>query len=255
MRFALLFFSGTGNTKWAVETLSSFLVEKGGTVSVFNLENNFEFQAKDYDTIIFAHPIYGAHVPRLVSEKIPLLIPGNISVTIIATFGFVNALGYFAEKKAVGRKIDSYFNLKMFNNISTPRMKMNIKNSNKRLSFKSKLENKLEKISTSIIEGKHKIQGLGPQLLVGIKIRKAFHEELHTHYQTLSVDPERCTLCGQCVRECPTHSISEKNAAFTFHATCTACMRCYNFCPTQAIIIDGKFADPDIYPRYLGPWE
>ncbi|RKY52766.1 MAG: hypothetical protein DRP93_07595 [Candidatus Neomarinimicrobiota bacterium] len=255
MKIALLYFSGTGNTKWLAETLFSFLVEKGGTVSVFNLEDDIEFQAKDYDTILVAHPVYGAHVPRLVSDKIQILIQGNIPITVIATFGYVNALGYFAEKKALGRRIDSYFNLKMFNNISTPKMKLGIKNIEKRLSSKAKIEKKIEKISILIMQNKRKIQGIGPQLLVGIRIRKAFREELQKHYQTWGVDPEHCTLCGLCVRECPTHSIIEKDAVFTFHATCTACMRCYNHCPEQAITINNVYADPNIYTRYHGPWK
>ncbi|MCK4813118.1 MAG: 4Fe-4S binding protein, partial [Candidatus Marinimicrobia bacterium] len=41
---------------------------------------------------------------------------------------------------------------------------------------------------------------------------------------------------------------------FTFQATCTTCMRCYNRCPVHAITINGLFADPEKYTRYLGPW-
>jgi len=255
MRIALLYFSGTGNTKWLADILSASLIEKGGTVSLFNLEDDIKFDVKDFNTILVAHPVYGAQVPRLVSDKVQILIQGNIPVSVIATFGYVNALGFFAEKKALGRHIQSYYNIKMFNNISTPKMKIGIKTREKRLSAKPRLIQKIESISTSIMQGKRKIEGVGPQLLVGIKIRKAFREGLHTHYQTLGVDPERCTDCGKCIRECPTHSIVQEDSIFTFHATCTACMRCYNNCPTQAITINGVYADPDIYTRYLGPWK
>ncbi|MCK5817195.1 MAG: EFR1 family ferrodoxin [Candidatus Marinimicrobia bacterium] len=255
MKIALLYFSGTGNTKWLSEILSASLIEKGGTVSIFNLEDDIEFDAKDFDSILVAHPVYGAHVPRLVSDRVQILIQGNIPIIVIATFGYVNALGYFAEKKALGRTIHSYYNIKMFNNISTPKMKIGIKTLEKRLSVKPRLIRKIESISTSILQGKRKIEGIGPQLLVGIKIRKIFRDGLHTHYQTLGVDAERCTDCGKCIRECSTHSIVQEGDIFTFHATCTACMRCYNNCPTQAITINGVCADPEVYTRYLGPWE
>ncbi|MCF7832426.1 MAG: EFR1 family ferrodoxin [Candidatus Marinimicrobia bacterium] len=255
MHIALLFFSGTGNTRWLVETLHPLLISSGNTVALFDLEKEHNFDYHAYDTFIVAHPVYGAHVPRIVIEKVTAMIPGNRSLIVIATFGYVNALGYFAEKKALGRHIYAYYNVKMFNNISTPKMKVGIKTPEKRLLSKTRLKKKIEKIGASILMGKCKIQGIGPQLLVGIKIRKAFHNGLQTHYQTLGVDPERCTLCGLCVRECPTHSIIEENAVFTFHATCTACMRCYNHCPTQAITINGVYADPNVYTRYAGPWK
>lgn len=254
MRIALLYFSGTGNTKWLAETLAVFLKEKVENITLYNLEKDIEFKAKDFDTLLVLHPVYGAHVPRFVIEKVDSMIPGNRAISVIATYGYVNALGYFAEKKALGRRIDSYFNIKMFNNISTPKMKLGIKSPEHRLLAKTHLLKKIKTIAMSILQNKRKIQGIGPQLLVGIKIRKAFHYGLQTHYQTLGVDQERCTHCGLCVRECPTHSIHEKDGDFTFTATCTACMRCYNHCPVQAITINGVYADPVIYQRFLGPW-
>ena len=255
MRIALLYFSGTGNTKWLAETLAATLKEKGKHPSLFNLENKHAFNAKDFDTLLVLHPVYGAHVPRLVIEKVDSMIPGNRAISVIATYGYVNALGYFAEKKALGRKIHSYFTVRMFNNISTPKMKTGIRSLKQRLRAKTRMIKKIESIATSILQNKRKIEGIGPQLLVGIKIRKAFHHGLQTHYQTLGVDQERCTHCGLCVRECPTHSIHEKEGNFTFTASCTACMRCYNHCPVQAITINRMYADPGIYQRYLGPWK
>ena len=254
MKIALFFFSGTGNTRWVAEILNKHL-SQNTTVDLFDLEKEFEFDHHDYDKFIVAHPVYGAHVPRFVIERVDELIPGNKKLTVIATFGYVNALGYFAEKKMLGRDIDAYFNVKMFNNISTPRLKTSIKAPDKRLGKKAGIEAKIKNMSDLIMHGKKRIQGIGPQLIVGIKLRKTFQPGLQAHYQTLGVDLDCCTHCGRCVRECPTHSIFEENGKYRFEATCTACMRCYNFCPVNAITINGKFADPDQYTRYTGPWE
>lgn len=255
MNIALMYFSGTGNTKWLAETLYEHLNSTENPVDLFDLENKFEFDHHIYDKLIIAHPVYGAHVPRFVIERVDDLIPGNKKLTIVTSYGYVNALGYFAEKKALGRDIEAYYNLKMFNNISTPKLKVPVKELDKRLSSKDKIEQKVKAIAQYIAEGKDRIEGIGPQLIVGIRIRKMMDEDLHTFYQTLSVDPDRCIRCDLCVRECPTNAITEKDGNYTFDARCTTCTRCYNICPEYAITIDGKYADPEIYTRYNGPWK
>ncbi len=254
MNIALLYFSGTGNTKWLAETLASQLEVGGALVDLINLEKNFPFDRYQYDTFLLAHPVYGAHVPRIVIEKTQAIIPGNIHLSVIATYGYVNALGYFAEKKALGREIDSYYNVKMFNNITTPRSSIHIKSLDKRLHAKTRLEEKIHKIAALIAGSKRRIAGIGPQLIGGIFVRKALKEGIQSNYRTLGVDPEHCNDCDLCVRDCPTHSIEKKDGVFTFQATCTTCMRCYNRCPVHAITINGFFADPEKYTRYLGPW-
>jgi ferredoxin/flavodoxin len=48
---------------------------------------------------------------------------------------------------------------------------------------------------------------------------------------------EKCDLCGNCVYECPTRSITLENKMVKFHNTCIACYRCWHVCPQNAITI------------------
>lgn len=48
-------------------------------------------------------------------------------------------------------------------------------------------------------------------------------------------DSEKCDLCGNCVYECPTGSITIENKTVKFHSTCVVCYRCWHVCPQAAI--------------------
>ncbi len=48
-------------------------------------------------------------------------------------------------------------------------------------------------------------------------------------------DSENCDLCGNCVNECPTGSITIKDKAIHFHNTCIVCYRCWHTCPQKSI--------------------
>lgn len=50
-------------------------------------------------------------------------------------------------------------------------------------------------------------------------------------------DSEKCDLCGNCVYECPTGSITIENRNIRFHDTCMVCYRCWHVCPQNAISI------------------
>lgn len=50
-------------------------------------------------------------------------------------------------------------------------------------------------------------------------------------------DTEKCDLCGICVNECPTESITIDNSTILFHDTCMVCYRCWHVCPHDAITV------------------
>jgi len=255
MDLAILFFSGTGNTKWAAGFLAGRLEAGGHRVRVHDLEEGLPSGLEACDRVVLAHPIYGANLPRIVADAVRQPgFPTGLPLVVLATFGYVNALGYFRERRALGQPVHSCYNLRMFNDVTTPSVRGRILPLRDRLARRPAVEASLEACAKSIAGGERKIEGIGPYLLPGLVIGRLSRDRLRDNWKALSVDPGRCMQCLRCVKSCPTASIEVSGAAFRFLETCTACMRCYNSCPRQAILVDGNYADPSAFPRYHGPW-
>lgn len=76
-----------------------------------------------------------------------------------------------------------------------------------------------------------------------------------------TVKEDRCTKCGACVRDCPSHIIEQNAARVPFVAAaneekCIACQHCLAVCPTAAISVFGLDPDrslpvsADVMPRF-----
>lgn len=48
-------------------------------------------------------------------------------------------------------------------------------------------------------------------------------------------DPDRCTSCGLCARDCPMLNIKMKDHRPEWGPACAMCLRCYHHCPVNAI--------------------
>jgi NAD-dependent dihydropyrimidine dehydrogenase PreA subunit/flavodoxin len=264
MKFSVFYFSGTGNTKWAVNEFSNSINNTEHECNIYSIETqitNFKEIVNDADIIGFAFPLYGANIPNLVKNFI-YKFKGNLNTTckkqcfIITTAGYIDAYGPFTAGKILkpnGFKLVGYINIKMSNNISTPKIKADFLTSEKMKKRMSKGKDEIERLIYSLIHEKQYIRNIGLYLLPGVFIRKASENGKKNNYQALSVDKEKCSRCMACVNNCPTKSIIFSGKEFSFLPSCTSCMRCYNSCPKFAICHEGKYADPNIYKRYRGP--
>ena len=254
MKTAIIYFSGTGNTKWAAETFRERILSAGYDCTLFDIEKDKTTDFSSYESILIAHPIYGANIPPILVNRIKKCVfSTGTHISVLATFGYVNALGPFRESRQIGLSIYSYFNLKMFNNISTPRLKSKILSIDIRKSRKEKITMLIQVKADLFIAGKRRREGIGPYLIPGIIIGRLSYRKIRENHKALSVGNE-CTQCMQCVKNCPAEAITFENNNFIFKNTCTSCMRCYNNCPVSAICINGQYADPSVYRRYTGPW-
>jgi NAD-dependent dihydropyrimidine dehydrogenase PreA subunit len=270
MIFSTFYFSGTGNTQWVAEEFNRIVISRGAQGKIYPITDpalrdiaTLKDIIDESDHIGFANPIYGADIPPVMKSFIGRVksclsnIPMNRPIYILNTFGYVNAFGPIAAQKlfaGTGLQITVYINIRLCNNISTPRLKTKPITEATLAQRKQQAKSILEKAVLQILASRKWISGIGPYLIPGILIRRFSSQGIAQHYQALGVNMESCRQCMKCVNECPTQSIKySPQSGFTFLPTCTACMRCYNFCPAYSILMDGSFADPQIYFRYRGP--
>lgn len=270
MRFTTFYFSGTGNTKWAVSQFDRIMSEMGQRAHSFSIEDVASQDAaflqetlSQSDFIGFANPIYGANIPKIMGQFISRL--AGIAIKTgrpdkpayqINTFGFVNGFGPFCAGKLLsnaGLDLVGYVNIRLCSNASTPKAKTKELSPAEMESRKHKAVMELEKAAANLIRGKKSVAGIGPYLIAGMIIRKSIGTMMDDNYKDMGIDMERCAHCMTCANNCPTGSIGYNGEKFSFSSTCTACFRCYNFCPNAAVTVGGAYADTENYKRYRGP--
>ncbi len=270
MKLSTFYFSGTGNTEWAVREFERIVAEGGHDVNSISIDGidaqkpSFLVEiVRNSDFIGFANPIYGGNIPPVMMGFVSNLIKALADETewakpvyIINTFAYINGFGPFCAGKLLkntGFRLISYVNIQICNNISTPNLKVKKITQEKLNKRKLLAVEKLQKAAGMLLAGKPYITGRGLYLIPNILIRRISKKAIADNYKVFCVEKNSCERCMLCVDKCPTKSIEHKDDSFRFLPTCTACMRCYNNCPTYSILFNGKFADPNIYERYRGP--
>lgn len=260
MIFTTFYFSGTGNTKWAVNELHQAALAKGHQSRCFSIEDKLDELDKllhDTDFIGIAFPVYVENVPEIMKQflhRVGQHLQAQKSLLVLTTVGFKDGCGPYEVLRQLPAKnvrLQGYTSIKLANNLSSPA------SDNKPVS-QEEVQRRLEK-------GRQKISGLIQRVGAGKRsidlgvylfmrpFRKRLNKFVEGYDKVLSIDAEACRKCMLCANNCPTRSIRERDGKLVIMPTCTACMRCFNSCPAHAVWHGGKYADPEKYPRYRGP--
>ena len=238
-----IYFSGTGNSKYAAELFCKTYDNESRSYSIEDTEALPAIT--DADLIIIAYPVQFSTVPKIMRDYITdhSELWMNKKVFIIATMGLFSGDGSGMLGRLLqcyGAKVIGGLHLKMPDSIADEKA----------------LKRPLEKNKELVKEAEHKIKesvkrlkaGNPTQEGIGILYRMAgffgqrayFGHKTKEYSSKLKIDTDKCVGCGMCEKLCPMSNISIKELKAVSDNRCTMCYRCINKCPKQAITLLGK---------------
>ena len=231
----ILFFSGTGNSKYCADFLAHHLGEEA-------IDLSQRIKAKDYSpfesekSYIICAPTYAWRMPAVVSEllsKVPL--KGSSDVYFVMTCG--GQIGKsekynkaFCEK--IGKNYKGTLKVKMAENYLAM------------FSVTDEKEEELLMKEADVTLGNAAgIIASGGQLptveegAIGILLSGKVNEMFNKFYldDKKFYVKDSCVSCSLCATKCPLGNIELKDGKPVWKGNCTHCMACISSCPKEAI--------------------
>jgi len=233
----MLYFSGTGNSKYVAETFSKHMKAKCHSIEEPLIFSDLIYSEK---TIAFCYPIYGSRPPKIVRDFVikhmkalqgkdiiifctQLLFSGDgaRSFTDLFPNNYINVI--YAEHFCMPNNMSNFSML-----VQTDKKKL------KKIMLKT--ERKVIAVCNNIKKGIVKKRGFNNvSMKLGLTqaIPMARMEESARKSLTINSD---CTHCKLCIKICPTKNLQYKETIIHDN-NCTLCYRCVNKCPQKAITV------------------
>lgn len=241
-----LYFSGTGNTRHCVEQFVRSFDPDSVVTAIKPSGLDLDWLLGGEDTIVFGSPVYFSNTPKMVRDFIlnnATIFRGK-RVFIIATIGLFSGDGAGCAARIFrrcGAKIVGGLHLVMPDCIADVRLLKKSPEDNRMLIRLA--DKKIDAAVEQFKVGKPTREGLN----IFYHIAGLLGQRLWFYRKTLSyknkpdIDHAKCTVCGLCVKNCPTNNLEKRNGVGIVHGSmCTMCYRCVNGCPTKAMTILGK---------------
>lgn len=257
----IFYFSGTGNSKWAVKTLA---LETGDTlVSIPEvIKSDCSFTLEKDEHVGFIFPIHGWRVPNIVKEfltKLTIKTLGEDTSHVkhycfcLVTAG--DSIGKAMERFQQQLKsvtVNDALSLKAVCSLIMPESYvglpgMDVDTKEKELEKKELASKQLKDFSNILKQRPHKdsnqiwgwnqlIRGPIPSFFSGPV--GGFFERFLITDKPFHVDSRRCVKCGICANVCPVSDIKGGlgfEPEWLHNGKCLTCFSCYHHCPHHAI--------------------
>lgn len=238
-----IYFSGTGNTRYCVETFMQAYYPAGETFSIEAADAVQKISM--HNEIVLGYPVQFSNIPKILQDFIVdhSYIWKNKTIFIIATMALFSGDGAGILARLLikqGAVIVGGLHLKMPDSICDEKVLKRSFEENKKMVAKA--EEKIYKSVGNLKKGKAPQEGLGiVSHLAGLfGQRLYFWGKTKKYTDKLKIDSQKCIGCGLCEKLCPMRNIAVRNGIAVSGDKCTMCYRCINKCPKQSITLLGK---------------
>lgn len=244
MKAYIVYFSGTGNTKYVAETFKKNFEYKDIKAELINIEKE-ESIKYDGDYYVFACPTHIEVCPSIFVQwikKIKKVVQKKCIVVSTQA----------AKSSSVPRQISRILARKGFriivrdcivmpNNFYVVSFKENTKDEIENL--KNTAKDNIESITTEFLQENVSKKGANEFRLALGKITYKALEKIYLKRwakKKLTVDYNKCISCGKCEEVCPTGNIKMNEGKISFEDKCLCCQRCIHSCPSNAFMYKQK---------------
>lgn len=239
MKYLLVYYTGTYNTRFLTNLVKERLEKEGNFVDT--VEINYATSIVDtssYDIIGFSYPIYGFNSPLPFNKYVrKLKFNKNQKYFIYKNSGEVFAMNNASSRILI--RIMKKWKVKLLGEYHYV-MPYNIHFPFEDSFVKQILEYNDKLLDVMLYNFKHEIvHKIKSNIFYNIAAFFVGIQKIGGNVNSFlyKVDPKKCINCNKCVNTCPHNNIYVKNGKIKFHHHCDMCMRCSFYCPTNAINI------------------
>lgn len=245
MKGIILYFSGSGNTKYIVNKTYEEFIKSGCELEVYSIEDKISLDFNSYDFLVIGFPKYFHDMPKIFFDYIRdnLECSSNEIKTMIFSTGRDKSVTNFIElEKVLGEKNYKVITTKNFQMPNSFTISKSYEK-NTRKDIRDVYEKTLIEIKELVVNFltenivKEEISNL--QAVFYKNINKFLTKDLYKNSYKFSVNDD-CDKCNICVKSCPTMNIENIDEMIKFRDNCIMCCRCVNVCPKNAILYNKK---------------
>jgi NAD-dependent dihydropyrimidine dehydrogenase PreA subunit len=243
-KLAIVYFSGTGNTKYIAEKMKEAIIKTNVEVDLINIEKD-KIDSQLYDYIIIGGPVYVERYPEILLKYIEKNL-SNYKGTCMMYSSQANDGATPVFKHAIKRikhiNVTYYNYIAMPNNFYTFMFKKCPKDKETELLKAASVQ--VEKMVLEFLDGKTNSYEIPNSRVIMAEVAYRFVYPFFRKVlmRKLEIDKDKCIKCGKCEKLCPAKSI-RIDPKLKINNDCTFCQRCINTCPKNAFLYKGETVD------------
>ncbi|MDK2814077.1 MAG: hypothetical protein PWQ08_1332 [Clostridiales bacterium] len=250
MKALILYFSGTGNTKYVANLFSQALSAKGVSVQMRSIEEPQPIEP-GYDFLVVGCPKYYEYPAMFLLQYLRKALPAAQQQTPTLAFCTqasavktdFTGLAKILQQKNHELQVTQFFTI-----------------ANDLMFFGGFAPTPAQEAQTNLEKAAQAVPGLVETFLAGQRQTEKIAPFLRPVYHAVAAGctatmplfamkyaaSDACIGCGLCAKSCPKSNIQMVEKRPEFGKNCIFCTRCINLCPAHAILYGGKQ-----YPQYV----